>query len=147
MKENWKKLILAVIVIFAASSMLVVAASRHTKASAPIRFSATIAEGETLTKRISCYDPDGDNVTIAVEDLPSGAAASAQVNAEMGYSDPDLPPAPAGTQWVTRELTWTPNFTQAGNYTIYIHATDTPGDDDWVKYEITVTNTNRPPVL
>lgn len=147
MKKSTKKLLFVMMIVFAMSSVLVFAASRHTRADAPVRFTATIAEGETLTKTISCYDPDGDDVTMVVEDLPNGAVAAAQVEAAVDYVDTDLPAAPVGSKWFTRELTWTPNYSQAGTYTIYVHATDTPGDDDWVKYEITVTNTNRPPVL
>ena len=142
-----KMKILLFIMFFAMSSVFVFAVSTHTKANAPTRFTVTISEGETVTKTISCYDPDGDNVTIVLEDLPIGANLSPQVEAAAGYSDPDLPPAPIGSKWFTRELTWTPTFTQSGTYTIYIHATDTPGDEDWVKYVIIVTNTNRPPVL
>ena len=149
MKKGWK-IILAVGMVFLMSSMLVFAASRHTKDQAPTRYTATIAEGQTLTKTISCYDPDGDPVVMDVEDLPTGASVSAQVDADAAYTDPDLPAVPAdapNAKWYTRTLTWTPTFEQAGTYTIYVHATDDKGDDDWVKYEITVTNTNRPPVL
>ena len=124
--------------------------SRHTKANAPTRFATTINEGDTLTKTISCYDPDGDTVSIILEDLPLGAAVGAQVSQPDTYSDPDLPPVPSDApdaKWFTRELIWTPTYQQAGTYTIYINAKDPSGDEDWVKYVITVLNTNRPPVL
>ncbi len=137
-------IILAVIV-----SPVIFGVSRHTKDNAPVRFSTTITEGETLKKTISCYDPDGDPVTITLEGLPSGATVGPLSEAPIDYVDPDLPPptdAP-NVKWYTRELIWTPNFEQAGTYTIYVHAIDDSEDDDWVKYEITVTNTNRPPVL
>ena len=143
-------LILLALVVLVGTTRVVLGVCRHSKADAPVRFSITIAEGETLTKTISCYDPDGDAVTMVVEDLPTGAIAGAQVTQPEGYSDPDLPAPPADAPdivWYTKELTWTPDWTQAGSYTIYIHATDSHGDDDWVKYEITVTNSNRPPVL
>ncbi len=126
------------------------AVSRNTKDEAPVRFAATIAEGEALSKVISCYDPDGDVVTLTVEDLPTGATVGTQVAQPPGYTDPTLPPVPAdapNATWFTRDLSWTPTYQQAGTYTLYIHAVDSVGDDDWVKYEITVTNTNRPPVL
>ena len=126
------------------------AVSRHTREDAPVRFVTTIAEGETLSKIISCYDPDGDPTVLTVEDLPAGAAVGDQITQPSDYTDPDLPPVSADAPnaiWYTRELSWTPNYQQSGNYTIYIHAVDNNGDDDWVKYEITVTNSNRPPVL
>lgn len=146
-----KKMILLSILIVALSlGTALFGVSRHTRTEAPVRFAVTIAEGEALTKTISCYDPDGDPVTITVEDLPAGASVAPQVTQPSGYSDPNLPAAPPDAPnavWYTRELTWTPDAEQAGVATIYIHAVDDSGDDDWVKYEITVTNVNRPPVL
>lgn len=150
MKKSRWFVVLMMLFIFALGSLGVYAASRHTQDNAPVRFTATIAEGQALTKTISCYDPDGDTVTIEVVGAPTGMSIAAQVAQPDGYTDPDLPPVPAdapNAKWYTREMTWTPNFQQAGSYTVYIHATDANGDDDWVKYEITVTNTNRPPVL
>lgn len=130
-----------------ASTLLAV--SRHTKEEAPLRYAVTITEGETLLKTISCYDPDGDPVVMTVEDLPVGATVGGQVIQPPEYTDPELPvveDAPDAV-WYTRDLTWTPTYQQAGTYIVYIHAVDDSGDDDWVKYEITVTNANRPPVL
>jgi hypothetical protein len=148
-RNNW--ITLAVLVAcLAIGSMMVYAESRHTQQSAPVRYSVTLAEGQALSKTISCYDPDGDDVTIEVVGAPTGMAVSPQAAAPAGYSDPDLPPVPSdapSAKWFTRTITWTPTYQQAGSYTVYVHATDTNGDDDWVKYEITVTNTNRPPVL
>jgi len=144
------KKILLIMMAVLISAGLVFAASRHTQQTAPVRYQVTIAEGQAMTKTISCYDPDGDAVTIEVVDAPAGMNIAAQVTQPSGYVDPDLPPVPADAPnavWYTREMTWTPDYQQAGSYTVYIHATDANGDDDWVKYEITVTNTNRPPVL
>ena len=149
MKKSWK-IVVTIGLVILMSSVLTYAVSRHTKAQAPTRYTATIAEGETITKTISCYDPDGDPVIIDVEGIPAGGAVSAQIDAPAGYVDADLPPVPAdapNAKWYTRTFSWTPTYQQAGTYTIYIHATDDNADDDWVKYEITVTNTNRPPVL
>lgn len=143
-----KRWLIVVLMVMLIGTVSIFAVSRHTKAEAPVRFTATIDEGTPLTKVISGYDPDGDPMTITVEDLPTGAALGPQVTQPAGYNDPDVPgPAPAGSVWYTRELTWTPTYDQAGTYTIYIHAVDNSGDDDWVKYQITVTNVNRPPVL
>jgi hypothetical protein len=141
--------LLAVLALFAAIASAL-AVSRHTRDQAPVRFAVTIGEGDTLTKTISCYDSDGDAVTLTVEDLPTGAIVGAQQLAPGGYVDPDLPPITSdaiGVKWYIRSLSWTPNYQQAGSYTIYIHAVDDKGDDDWVKYQIIVTNKNRPPVL
>lgn len=145
-----KKTMFIAIFVVLMCAFTVFGISRHTKTNAPTRFSIVINEGEILTKTISCYDPDGDSVSITVEDLPTGATVGPQVSQPGTYSDPDLPPVPAdapNAKWFTRDLTWTPNYQQAGIYTIYINAKDPSGDEDWVKYVITVNNTNRPPVL
>jgi len=151
MKKMTKKTFLLIgLVILMTTVSAVFAASRHTRDEAPVRLAATIAEGQTWTKTISSYDPDGDTLSLTVEDLPTGATVAAQVTQAAGYTDPDLPPVPADAPnavWYTRDISWTPNHQQAGTYTIFIHAVDSMGDDDYVKYEITVTNTNRPPVL
>ena len=143
-------LLIGLVMILSAASATIYAVARHTQENAPVRLAVTIAEGEQFTKTISCYDPDGDVVTLTAEDLPAGASVSAQVEQPDGYTDPDLPPVPAdapNAKWYTRDLAWTPSYQQAGVYIIYIHAIDDQGDEDWVKYEITVTNSNRPPVL
>ena len=150
MKQKKTLMLIVGLVMMMTVASAIFAVSRHTREQAPVRYAVTLAEGETLTKTISCYDPDGDMVTLTVEDLPTGATVAAQETQEAGYSDPELPPVPADAPnavWYTRNLSWTPNYQQAGTYTVYIHAVDDKGDDDWVKYEITVTNTNRPPVL
>ena len=151
MKKMQKKTFLLIgLVILMSTVTAVFAASRHTKDQAPVRLAVSIAEGQAWTKTISSYDPDGDPLTLTVEDLPTGATVATQVTQPAGYTDPDLPPVPADAPnavWYTRDLSWTPNYQQSGNYTVYIHVVDDKGDDDWVKYEITVTNQNRPPVL
>lgn len=145
-----KTFLLIGLVILMTTVTAVFAASRHTREQAPVRLAVSIAEGQTWTKTISSYDPDGDPLTLTVEDLPTGATVATQVTQPAGYTDPDLPPVPADAPnavWYTRDVSWTPSYQQAGTYTMFIHAVDSNGDDDWVKYEITVTNTNRPPVL
>ena len=128
------------------SSAYVFAVSRHTKDTAVTRYTVTIAEGQSLTKIVSCYDPDGDAVTITPDSLPTGAVLGPLV-AQTVYTDPDLPAANPEAKWYTRELTWTPTFNQAGTYTFWFNAKDPTGDEDWCKYVVTVTNANRPPVL
>jgi len=139
------------IVILAIGSALF-AASRHTKDTAVARWNITLAEGQTLTKEILCYDPDGDaNITMTLDGtLPAGATLGAVVAQPAGFTDPgqaELPVAETGSKWYTRSFTWTPGYTQAGTYTFYINAKDPTLDEDWAKYTITVTNVNRPPVL
>jgi len=88
----------------------------------------SVAEGETLLFAVVATDPDGDRAVLSVENLPPGAAF-----------DP-----------ATGVFAWTPGFDDAGVYGgIVFTATD--GADPAVMVSetirITVTDTNRPPIL
>ena len=139
------------IAVVIASSAFVFAASRHDRAAAVSRWNITVAEGQALTKLISCYDPDGDFPITMAEDplapIPSGSTLGAIVAQPSTYTDAELGAAPAGSRWYTREFKWTPGYQDAGVHTFYINAKDPSLDEDWAKYTITVTNVNRPPVL
>ncbi len=143
--KKWRKILITMMLIFCMGGMLYA----YTKTDAPIRKEITVAEGTTLNLVISCYDPDGDVVTLNVEDLPSGATASPAQLEVQGYGDSDLPPPPADSTpaWYTTTITWTPTYHQSGDYTIAVQAVDSEGGVEWMKYIIHVTNTNRPPVL
>lgn len=84
----------------------------------------TVAEGSTLSFAISATDPDGDPLTYGASNLPTGAAFNAS----------------------NRTFTWTPGYTQAGSYSVTFFVSD----GKLIASEtvsITVTDTNRPPVL
>ncbi len=142
-----KKYLLVLACLVAMAGVIV--AQPYTRDNAPIRQEVTVAEGEALNLVISCYDPDGDVVTLTVEDLPTGAAASPAQLQPPGYTDPNLPAPPADSTpaWYTTTVTWTPNFAQSGDYTLYVHAVDDKGAETWIRYVVHVTNVNRPPVL
>ncbi len=84
----------------------------------------SVNESQLLTFNISATDADGDALTYSASNLPSGASFNA----------------------TTRVFSWTPNYTQAGNYTgVHFEVTDgslTASEN----ITITVTNVNRPPV-
>ncbi|MCP4288104.1 MAG: hypothetical protein GY792_27330, partial [Gammaproteobacteria bacterium] len=89
-----------------------------------------VNEGETLSFSVTATDPDGDNLTYSVSNLPSGATF-----------DP-----------ITRIFNWTPEQGQAGTYTaILVTVTDdgNPALSDSEMITITVidVNENQPPVL
>ncbi len=87
----------------------------------------TVAEGGNLTVRITATDPDGDPITFIAQQLPLNAT----------FTD--------STGGVGR-LVFNPDFTQAGSYTVRIIANSTTlADTELVS--ITVTNTDRPPVI
>jgi hypothetical protein len=84
----------------------------------------TVAEGAALTFALSGSDLDGDALMYAVVPLPEGASV-----------DPE-----------TGGFSWTPAYDQAGSYPVECLVSDgeTGASQSIV---ITVTNTNRPPVL
>ncbi|MFZ5470844.1 MAG: putative Ig domain-containing protein, partial [Myxococcota bacterium] len=88
----------------------------------------TVAEGAQLTFTVSATDPNtGDVMTYSASPIPSGATF-----------DP-----------ATGTFTWTPNYTQAGSYTVTFTATDNgvPALSDSKQGVITVTNVNNAPIL
>ena len=85
----------------------------------------TVAEGQLLTFTVSATDPDSMVIKITATGLPTGASFIES----------------------SRVFSWTPNFDQAGNYTVTFKAADdgTPVLMDMKTVQITVTNTNRAP--
>ena len=91
----------------------------------------TVNEGQLLSVPVSASDPDGDALSFAGSNLPSGATLTDNHNG-------------------TATFNWTPGFSQAGNYTnLTITATDngSPPQSASQSFTITVGNVNRPPVL
>jgi len=78
-----------------------------------------VPEGQPLTITLSGSDPDGDALTYTATELPPGATLNSP-------------------------FTWTPDFDQAGTYTVTFTASDGSLTDSET-VDITVTNTNRPP--
>ena len=64
--------------------------------------SQAVDENRTLTFGVEATDPDGDPLTYTASDLPPGASF-----------DP-----------ATRQFSWTPDYTQAGEYTVAFTASD-----------------------
>jgi PKD repeat protein len=62
----------------------------------------TVDEGKLLSITVSASDPDGDTLSYSATNLPSGAVFNA----------------------ATRSFSWTPGYTQAGNYTVTFRASD-----------------------
>jgi hypothetical protein len=83
---------------------------------------AVVSEGTTMTLVVPVSDPDGDPVELRLENPPVG------VRLENGL------------------LSWTPDYSQAGHYSITIVAFDGLLESR-ATVPITVLNTNRPPVI
>lgn len=62
----------------------------------------TVDENRSLSFGVEATDPDGDAITYSASGLPAGASFDA----------------------ATRQLTWTPTYTQAGEYTVTFTASD-----------------------
>jgi hypothetical protein len=90
----------------------------------------TVNEGQALAITITATDPDGDALSFAGANLPTGASL---VNNPNGSAT----------------LSWTPGFSQAGNFSMSVTVTDagSPAQNDAETFTITVGNVNRPPVL
>ena len=86
----------------------------------------TVNEGELLQFIINATDPDGDALTYSATNLPKGA---------------NFDPA-------SRTFSWTPDYKQEGSHSgIHFEVKDSGGLKDGRDITITVTNTNRAPVL
>jgi hypothetical protein len=87
----------------------------------------TVDEGALLEFAITATDPDGDNLTYAASNLPTGADFNA----------------------AAQTFSWIPGYGAAGNYTVTFTVTDdgTPIQSDSEQVTMTVGNVNRPPVL
>ena len=84
----------------------------------------TVFENDLLEFTVSAADPEGEGLTYSANDLPYGATLDS----------------------LTGAFTWTPDFEQAGRYTVIFTASD--GEKTvTVPVEITVEDFNRPPVL
>jgi Lamin Tail Domain/PASTA domain/Bacterial Ig domain len=90
----------------------------------------SIAEGATYSTPVTAVDPDGDPVTISISSGPTGD---------------DAPTYDAGTH----TFSWTPGFNRASGtpYDITFHADDGHTGTDDATIHVTVTNTNRQPVV
>ncbi|MDO8724849.1 MAG: putative Ig domain-containing protein [Candidatus Methanoperedens sp.] len=84
----------------------------------------TVNEGQFLTFTISASDADGDSLTYSATGLPTGATFTPS----------------------NRTFQWTPNYTQSGNYSTSLVATD---GNNTVQENIVITvyNVNRAPTF
>ncbi|MCK4503237.1 MAG: putative Ig domain-containing protein, partial [Desulfuromonadales bacterium] len=86
--------------------------------------SQTVAENSELVFVVSASDINGDNLGYSATGLPVGAVFDAE----------------------RQQFNWTPDYTQAGDFTVQIGVTD-GSMSDAETIAIAVTNTNRPPVI
>jgi len=90
--------------------------------------SRTVVEGQLLDINITSFDPDGTTPTLTATGLPSGASFTDNGDA-------------------TGTLNWTPDFTQAGTYSVTFFASDGSLSDSEI-VSITVTEAgNQTPIL
>lgn len=84
----------------------------------------TISEGSQLTFVLTASDVNGDSLSYSAAGLPAGAAFDVE----------------------QQRFNWTPDYTQAGNFSVLMTVTDGLFNDSET-VEITVINSNRPPVI
>ena len=88
-----------------------------------------IEEGQVLTFDVTAIDPNDDPLTFAADMLPTGADFTATADPNRYTFD------------------WTPDFVQAGAYTVNFTVTDIGGLADTLDVVIAVNNVNRSPSL
>jgi hypothetical protein len=90
----------------------------------------SVDENQELSFQISASDSDGDELSFAAADLPSGAQLIDNGDGSALFR-------------------WTPSFAQAGNHQVRFFVTDngSPPASDNEQIGITVGNVNRPPIL
>jgi PKD repeat protein len=90
----------------------------------------TVEEQVELSLLLTASDSDGDGLSFAVANLPTGAQLTDNGDGSALFS-------------------WTPSFAQAGNYQVRFIVTDdgSPAASDSEEITITVGDVNRPPVL
>jgi len=147
----------AFIVIVLMVTVLVLGQTRRPKEMEYVRKEISIEENQDMTATVRVCDPDGDSVEVTFEDLPPGAIISdtyplidyvpdpndCDSNDPNAYCDSCV----QGSSWYARDIIWNPDYTQSGDYKIYVHAVDDKGADDWVVILIHVADKNRPPQL
>jgi len=84
----------------------------------------TIAEGALLRFVVTANDINGDSLSYSASGLPTRAVFDIE----------------------QQRFSWTPDYSQAGSFTVTIAASDGTFSDSEV-FTITVTNSNRPPVI
>ncbi|MDY6952568.1 MAG: putative Ig domain-containing protein, partial [Thermodesulfobacteriota bacterium] len=86
-----------------------------------------VDEGQALTFAVTATDPDNDDLTYSADNVPAGG----------------------NFEEASQSFTWTPDYGDAGNYTVTFTVTDngSPEQSDSEEVTITVGNVNRPPVL
>ncbi|HEU4335383.1 MAG TPA: putative Ig domain-containing protein, partial [Candidatus Eisenbacteria bacterium] len=108
------------------TTLTVLNADRSPAVVAPA--SRTTAEGAALSFGVTASDPDGEPIaSLVATNLPAGASFNVAPDHLSGTFD------------------WTPNFSQAGNYSVVFTATNSLTGS--ATTFITVTNVDRPPVL
>src|SRR5262249_50052700 len=88
----------------------------------------SVDENQTLTFSLAATDPDGDALTYSASNLPANATFNAS----------------------TRTFSWTPGYSQAGNYPNVEFTVSDNGSPMMLDFEditITVGDVNRPPDL
>ena len=82
-----------------------------------------VMEGETITITLSAVDPDNDDLTYSLLDLPLGAVLQDSV------------------------FSWTPEFDRAGDYNLSFSIADGKGGEASATVAVVVRDINRPPIF
>ncbi|MCE5252339.1 InlB B-repeat-containing protein [bacterium] len=84
----------------------------------------TVREGEQFTLQVSAVDVEGDAITYSLNEAPEGMTISE-----------------------TGGISWTPDFTMAGDYTVTVQATDSKGSSSEASFSLKVLEGGTAPVI
>jgi len=85
----------------------------------------TMNETDTFTRQVYAYDPDNDTITFSLTSSPSGMT--------IGPS--------------SGQISFTPDYTKSGIYTVTVKAVDGKGGQDTESFTLTVNDVIRDPVI
>lgn len=109
-------------------------------------------EGETATVQIAVGDPDGDDMTITVADaagiahVVSATADEFDAEASVSIDENGVINVAGATMPVTVNVELTPDYGQAGNYTLAVSVADSKAHKADSKLAYTVEKVNRAPI-
>jgi len=108
----------------------------------PVEFQAT-----GVTNKFPVYDPIPDVTIRENQNTTFKVKAPDDDNDPVQYGIRNLPPGALFDSLGTKQLTWTPNYFQAGTYIVHFMAWDNKGGFDDEPVTITVENVNRMPQI
>ncbi len=118
--------------------------SQITDQNGSIYSNFTYNNGSVIQDKLPKFTPVAAQTVAEVSLLTFNVAATDSDDASLTYTALSLP---AGATFTNQTFSWTPNYGQAGSYTVQFRVVDPVGGFDTMSVPITVTHTNRKPTF